>query len=175
VWGNTSGTKFSASKEQKRGLRFPTWQVTSEGLLPELSRLFEVLGIESWTVYRFLAQPKFRFSEFTLWAETGALDGLEPALRGRATAIQRGQHHPGLDGDTALSASLRGKVERSPRCSRKYRQRLFLICRSPLAYQAIQIEQNRTRADQNWNQVVPAGFVALPRSAWIRVFAKPVQ
>jgi nucleoid DNA-binding protein len=62
----------------KRGLRYPKWQVTSDGgLLPELPRLFEVLGGESWTVYRFLTQ-----------------------------------HHPELEGDTALSALQRGKVEK---------------------------------------------------------------
>ena len=62
----------------KRGLRYPKWQVTSDGgLLPELPRLFEVLGEESWTVYRFLTQ-----------------------------------HHPELEGDTALSALQRGKVEK---------------------------------------------------------------
>jgi hypothetical protein len=62
----------------KRGLRYPKWQVTSDGgLLPGLPRLFEVLGGESWTVYRFLTQ-----------------------------------HHPELEGDTALSALRRGKVEK---------------------------------------------------------------
>ena len=61
----------------KRGLRFPKWQVTSDGgLLPGLPRLFEILGGDSWTIYRFLTQ-----------------------------------HHPELEGNTALSALLRGKVE----------------------------------------------------------------
>jgi len=65
-------------KGAKRGLRYPKWQITSDGgLLPELPRLFEVLGGESWTVYRFLTQ-----------------------------------HHPELDGDTALSALQRGTVEK---------------------------------------------------------------
>ena len=64
-------------KGAKRGLRFPKWQVTSDGgLLPELPRLFEILGGDSWTIYRFLTQ-----------------------------------HHPELEGNTALSALLRGKVE----------------------------------------------------------------
>ena len=65
-------------KGAKRGLRFPKWQVTSDGgLLPKLPQLFEVLGGESWTVYRFLTQ-----------------------------------HHPELEGDTALSALQCGKVEK---------------------------------------------------------------
>jgi hypothetical protein len=65
-------------KGAKRGLRFPKWQVTSDGdLLPDLPRLFELLGGESWTVYRFLTQ-----------------------------------HHPELEGDTALSALLRGKANK---------------------------------------------------------------
>jgi hypothetical protein len=65
-------------KGAKRGLRFPKWQITSNGgLLPELSQIFDALGGESWTVYRFLTQ-----------------------------------HHPELEGDTALSALQRGKVEK---------------------------------------------------------------
>jgi hypothetical protein len=62
----------------KRGLRFPKWQVTPNGkLLPDLPQLFDLLGGDSWTVYRFLTQ-----------------------------------HHPELEGDTALSALQRGKVSR---------------------------------------------------------------
>jgi hypothetical protein len=65
-------------KGAKRGLRFPKWQITSNGgLLPELPQIFDALGGESWTVYRFLTQ-----------------------------------HHPELEGDTALSALQRGKVEK---------------------------------------------------------------
>lgn len=41
----------------KRGVRFPVWQVTSDGgLLPALPRLFDLLGGSPWTVYRFLLQ-----------------------------------------------------------------------------------------------------------------------
>jgi hypothetical protein len=44
-------------KGAKRGLRFPEWQVTSNGgLLPELARLFDLLGGDSWTASRFLTQ-----------------------------------------------------------------------------------------------------------------------
>ena len=65
-------------KGAKRGLRFPKWQVTSNGgLLPDLPRIFDLLGGDSWTVYRFLTQD-----------------------------------HPELEGGTALSALLRGKVEK---------------------------------------------------------------
>ena len=65
-------------KGAKRGLRFPKWQVTSDGgLLPGLPQIFDVLGGDSWTVYRFLTQ-----------------------------------HHPELEGDTALSALQRGKVDK---------------------------------------------------------------
>jgi hypothetical protein len=39
------------------GVRFPKWQVTANGgLLPELPRLFDLLGGDSWTVYRLLTQ-----------------------------------------------------------------------------------------------------------------------
>ncbi|WP_052960619.1 hypothetical protein [Rhodopseudomonas palustris] len=38
-----------------RGLRYPSWQVTDDGMpLPGLSELFDVLGKQPWTVYRFL-------------------------------------------------------------------------------------------------------------------------
>lgn len=44
-------------KGAKRGLRFPKWQVTFNGvLLPELPELFDVRGGDSWTVYRFLTE-----------------------------------------------------------------------------------------------------------------------
>jgi hypothetical protein len=46
-----------AVRGAKQGHRFPAWQVTTEGrLLPELPRLFELLGGNPWTVYRFLLQ-----------------------------------------------------------------------------------------------------------------------
>src|SRR4029077_14657066 len=65
-------------KGAKRRLRFPKWQATSNGgLLPELPKLFDLLGGDSWSVYRFLIQ-----------------------------------HHPELEGDTALSALQRSKVSR---------------------------------------------------------------
>ncbi|MDF0522246.1 hypothetical protein P0R31_33950 [Bradyrhizobium yuanmingense] len=38
-----------------RAVRYPAWQVTDAGqLLPGLSSLFEMLGQQPWTVYRFL-------------------------------------------------------------------------------------------------------------------------
>ena len=41
----------------KRELRFPVWQIAPGGaLLPELPRLFDLLGEDSWIVYRFLTQ-----------------------------------------------------------------------------------------------------------------------
>lgn len=44
-------------KGGKRELCFPVWQVTPNGaLLPELPRLFDLLGGDSWVVYRFLTQ-----------------------------------------------------------------------------------------------------------------------
>lgn len=55
-----------------RGLRYPRWQVTSDGRpLPGLSELFRALGGQPWTVYRFLLQ---RHGE--LDGETG-LDALK--------------------------------------------------------------------------------------------------
>ena len=40
-----------------RGVRFPKWQVTDDGRpLPGLRPLFEILGGDPWTVFRFLTQ-----------------------------------------------------------------------------------------------------------------------
>ena len=41
----------------KRGVRYPTWQVSGDGaLLPHLTEIFDTLGESPWTVYRFLLQ-----------------------------------------------------------------------------------------------------------------------
>jgi hypothetical protein len=41
-----------------RAVRYPEWQLTDTGrLLPGLARLFEKLGRQPWTVYRFLRTP----------------------------------------------------------------------------------------------------------------------
>jgi hypothetical protein len=62
-----------------RGVKYPRWQVTDAGLpLPGLQNLFEALGAEPWTVFRFL---KTRHSE--LGGQT-ALDALKA---GRIEAV----------------------------------------------------------------------------------------
>jgi hypothetical protein len=67
-----------------RGLRYPKWQVTADGrLLPGLSDLFEALGGQPWTVYRFLLQ---RHGE--LAGET-ALDALKLNRVDQALAVAR--------------------------------------------------------------------------------------
>lgn len=41
----------------RRGIRYPSWQLLGDGqLLPQLPRLFSILGNNPWTVYRFLLQ-----------------------------------------------------------------------------------------------------------------------
>lgn len=41
----------------KRGIRYPSWQIVDhQTLLPGLPRLFEILGANPWTIYRFLLQ-----------------------------------------------------------------------------------------------------------------------
>lgn len=61
----------------KRGVRFPSWQLSRSGeLLPNLPMLFRTLGKHPWAVYRFLLQE-----------------------------------HPELDGETALGALRRGRIE----------------------------------------------------------------
>ncbi len=62
-----------------RGYRFPIWQVTPQGLpLPGLKALFEMLGGDPWTVYRFLLA---RHNE--LAGETG----LEALKAGRSETV----------------------------------------------------------------------------------------
>jgi hypothetical protein len=67
-----------------RGNRFPRWQVTREGLpLPGLKILFETLGGDPWTIYRFLLQ---RHNE--LAGET-ALDALKVGRVEAVTGVAR--------------------------------------------------------------------------------------
>jgi hypothetical protein len=126
-------------KGAKRGLRFPKWQVTSDGgLLPELPRLFEILDGDPWTVYRFLTQ-----------------------------------HHAELEGNTALSALLRGKVEKVLAAAENTAGAFSWTRGSPDASERIWIQQTRARVDQNRDQVVPAVFLALPWPAWVRFLIEP--
>jgi len=63
-----------------RGVRFPTWQITDDGrLLPGLRSLFEILGNDPWTVYRFLIQ---RHNELAGATALGAMKA------GRLEAVQ---------------------------------------------------------------------------------------
>jgi len=44
-------------KGARRDFRYPDWQIDENGqVLPRLPRIFEILGGEPWTVYRFLLQ-----------------------------------------------------------------------------------------------------------------------
>jgi hypothetical protein len=55
-----------------RGVRFPKWQITDDGRpLPGLKSVFEILGDDPWTVYRFLTQ---RHNEL---AGASALDAMK--------------------------------------------------------------------------------------------------
>jgi hypothetical protein len=63
----------------KRALRYPRWQLTEDGRpLPGLSRLFEVLGDQPWTVYRFLK---------TSHAELGGETAVEAMKAGKLDAV----------------------------------------------------------------------------------------
>lgn len=63
-----------------RSVRYPSWQVTDDGrLLPGLSELFELLGRQPWTVYRFL---KTRHPEF------GGQTALEAMRSGRHKTVR---------------------------------------------------------------------------------------
>lgn len=62
-----------------RGVKYPRWQVTDAGLpLPGLARLFEVLGEQPWTVYRFLR---------TAHAELGGRTALDALKAGQVDAV----------------------------------------------------------------------------------------
>jgi len=41
----------------KRGIRYPSWQVVEDHqLIPDLPKVFAILGDDSWRIYRFLLQ-----------------------------------------------------------------------------------------------------------------------
>ncbi|KGT81817.1 hypothetical protein MA20_02910 [Bradyrhizobium japonicum] len=62
-----------------RAVRYPRWQVTDAGLpLPSLPRLFEILGRQPWTVYRFLR---------TVHAELGGRTALDALKAGQQDAV----------------------------------------------------------------------------------------
>jgi hypothetical protein len=62
-----------------RGVKYPRWQVTDAGLpLPGLPRLFEILGEQPWTVYRF---PR------TAHAELGGRTALDALKAGQVDAV----------------------------------------------------------------------------------------
>jgi hypothetical protein len=60
-------------------VKYPRWQVTDAGLpLPGLPRLFEILGEQPWTVYRF---PR------TAHAELGGRTALDALKAGQVDAV----------------------------------------------------------------------------------------
>ncbi len=62
-----------------RAVRYPRWQVTDAGLpLPGLPKLFEILGRQPWTVYRFLRTPH---------AELGGRTALDALKAGQNEAV----------------------------------------------------------------------------------------
>jgi len=62
-----------------RGVKYPRWQLTDAGLpLPGLARLFDVLGEQPWTVYRFLR---------TAHAELGGRTGLDALKAGQVDGV----------------------------------------------------------------------------------------
>lgn len=67
-----------------RGFRFPGWQVMPEGLpLPGLKMLFETLGGDPWTIYRFLLQQHNEL------AGESALDALKAGRVEAVTGVAR--------------------------------------------------------------------------------------
>lgn len=71
-----------------RGLRYPRWQITDAGLpLPGLPMLFEALGGQPWTVYRFLRSVHAELSGNTALdaLKGGQLDAVIKVARNQAT------------------------------------------------------------------------------------------
>ena len=65
----------------KRGVRFPDWQVSANGvLLSELPRLFELFGDHPWAVYRFLRERH---------PELGGVTAPDALRNGRIDAVIR--------------------------------------------------------------------------------------
>jgi hypothetical protein len=63
----------------KRGIRYPAWQILeNQQLLPVLSPLFDVLGGDPWTIYRFLLQHH---------AELGGARALDALRHGRTDGV----------------------------------------------------------------------------------------
>jgi hypothetical protein len=63
----------------KRGIRYPSWQVLEDRqLLPQLPRLFSILGNSPWTVYRFLLQGH---------PELGGARALDALKRGKVDSV----------------------------------------------------------------------------------------
>ena len=70
-----------------RGVKYPRWQVTEAGLpLPGLARLFEVLGEQPWTVYRFLRARHAELSGKTALdvLKTGRIDAVVDVAKNQA-------------------------------------------------------------------------------------------
>lgn len=62
-----------------RGVKYPNWQVTGDGReLPGLPQVFEVLGDQPWTVYRFLRSAH---------AELGGRTALDVLKAGQVEAV----------------------------------------------------------------------------------------
>ncbi|OYX11224.1 MAG: hypothetical protein B7Z15_12215 [Rhizobiales bacterium 32-66-8] len=71
-----------------RGVKYPRWQVTETGLpLPGLAQLFEVLGPQPWTVFRFLRTELAELGGDTALdaLKAGRIDDVLGAAKNQAT------------------------------------------------------------------------------------------
>ncbi len=72
-----------------RGVRYPRWQITDAGLpLPGLPKLFEALGEQPWTVYRFLrtAHPELGGGTALDALRAGQVDAVVEVARNQAAS-----------------------------------------------------------------------------------------
>jgi len=112
-----------------------------------------MLGDDSWTLYRFLTQPNSDFRNLpfgpkpVLRIDSNHLFGVEPPRSGWA------QHHPELEGDTALSALQRGKISRVLTAAENASSRFSRSCRASHP-------DTSSRARSNWRQSEPGSGVS---------------
>ena len=72
----------------KRGIRYPIWQLLeNQRLLPDLPRIFSILGDRPWAVYRFLLQrhPELGGARAVDALKRGGLDGVLAAAQNTAS------------------------------------------------------------------------------------------
>jgi hypothetical protein len=112
--GKAPVARSSWPQRSKEGFRFPKWQVTSNGgLPPELPKLFDLLGGDSWTAYRFLTQHRPELEGDTALRRCS----VARSARVLVTAENTGGRFSTVDSFNASRCSSRSKLTYSSRSS----------------------------------------------------------